>query len=97
MRISDWSSDVCSSDLTAVGTGAEQGRQTVQDERKRLVGGCKIGARRGRARLGLRQIGIRVETMVGARADEPQTMLADRGRRGEHIANGLWTDRKSVV
>src|SRR3546814_9077440 len=41
MRISDWSSDVCSSDLTPAGSGTpyDSGRQRPDDADEALVGG----------------------------------------------------------
>src|SRR3546814_11054216 len=43
MRISDWSSDVCSSDLVAIQATRDRNRQEQIDGRQHLIpGGCEV-------------------------------------------------------
>src|SRR3546814_10120096 len=63
MRISDWSSDVCSSDLISIAPGVRQnlGIRTVEVERGRLPGAISVP--------GTISWDLRLEKVVSARVD----------------------------
>src|SRR3546814_15780170 len=82
MRISDWSSDVCSSDLLNAGSGTASPHRKPRAEAGKLGCGGRID-RRG-ARLGL----LRLPATVG---------YARNFRRVDRQPDGARTDRKSVV
>src|SRR3546814_9767120 len=90
MRISDWSSDVCSSDLAAVGAGGDQvvvgvaegpGRAAVDDARgrgQRDRAGAGVGQRRMRhrsARDAAQGSHGRLDLRVGDRSEEHTSEL----------------------
>src|SRR3546814_13069359 len=93
MRISDWSSDVCSSDLELAAIGAECRLELckllersdhlalVADQRQRLAVGARIG-------IGVRGVDVDIGEVV-------EIAGVGRGRPG--AAEDLGIDRKSVV
>src|SRR3546814_12261859 len=90
MRISDWSSDVCSSDLVAAGGGGVDGDDLLGGEARQVVraAGLVAGARQALAAEGL---------YPDHRADlvAVDVDVADPGARGD-VLEGL-VDRKSCV
>src|SRR3546814_3267408 len=101
MRISDWSSDVCSSDLAAVGAGGDQvvvgvaegpGRAAVDDARgrgQRDRAGAGVGQRRMRhrsARDAAQGSHGRLDLRVGDGAAGAVAQRAERGRGQGDVA-----------
>src|SRR3546814_11949075 len=76
MRISDWSSDVCSSDLHAVG----QGHAANGEGRE----GMGIGGRGGHNRSGFRKFGVRAGQCSWPVFDPPRLTIQLRPRK-QHI------------
>src|SRR3546814_5184910 len=76
MRISDWSSDVCSSDLDALDDHQPALRQCVQAEQGVQPGGEGVG---GFRQAPLRRVGEAAVGKVDQRADRrPEVGLLDR-------------------
>src|SRR3546814_7490888 len=81
MRISDWSSDVCSSDLIARGDGSQQLAVNALTGKQEIV----HRQRRGRPEIGRRIAELQIEIDEAAAACSallPQIMSDMRGDRG---------------
>src|SRR3546814_6761835 len=99
MRISDWSSDVCSSDLRARAVVFARHRQPVIGEPRRralrhlIEPQQRIVGESGASRTGLEQIlrTVRIAVRADAREVAPRIVAAARARRG-----GVLVDRKST-
>src|SRR3546814_17069253 len=82
MRISDWSSDVCSSDLMGDGGIGAEDRLDFPEVRRRILGrlGCRVGAAEIVADL-------RRAAAVGA-VDEDQECAVARQAGADHCLDG---------
>src|SRR3546814_1468334 len=89
MRISDWSSDVCSSDLELVAGAAALGRPLVAIEAKTgdLANG---GASRHRTRAQMRIKITEQMGLVGSQQSRRRTMLDALFRSGESRVGQEW-------
>src|SRR3546814_8640972 len=101
MRISDWSSDVCSSDLRLVDDVADLGHRLLEHAMGRRIGdhdGCKLRAVLGDLRLQV--VDIDIPRIVAADADDPHPRKLGRRRVGamrrRRDQADLATDRKST-
>src|SRR3546814_2160136 len=87
MRISDWSSDVCSSDLARAGAGDGSDRDLAAADADQDFG----------RRANQRKAGQVEEIEEGRRIDAAQRAIEVEGRQVEGGLEALREDRKSVV
>src|SRR3546814_9132518 len=92
MRISDWSSDVCSSDLAGAGRGHDAQQMDCARDHRRASGAARRGAgranRRGRIENGIaalpaRRIG---GNGIGRGAQRTDTRAVEQARSEEHTS-----------
>src|SRR3546814_3660902 len=98
MRISDWSSDVCSSDLQGVRFGLRRQRRRQRDGGRGVAGG-RFKDQRVRRRAALAELGRNHFRMAGVRhhigrperrlVDAPRRRLQQRVRRSEEHTSEL--------